>query len=94
MAEREERRTKVELQAIEKSQEYSYKEPESQLQRSPANSGHGDDVDAVEELFQEKVLGCLHRSTRPRKWAITVLVWPYLFNVDYRFCKRYKKYLL
>lgn len=87
MAEREERRPKVELQIIEKSQGHSYKEPDSQLQRSPANSAHGDDVDTMEELFQEKVLGCLHRSARPRKWAITVLVWPYLFSVDYPFYK-------
>ena len=88
MAEREERRAKVELQIIEKPQEHSCKELEGPVQHSPANSANGDEMDPVEELFQEKVLGCLHRSTKPRKWAITILVWPYLFTI-HRLLKKY-----
>lgn len=79
MSEKEERKPRVELQIIEKRQEYVYKEQHGELQHSPTNSAHGDEVDIVEELFQEKVLGCLHRNTRPRKWAINILLWPYPF---------------
>ena len=79
MAGKEEKRARVELQIIDKPQEHSYKEQDGEVNHSPANSANGDETDVVEQLFQEKVLGCLHRSTRPRKWAINVLLWPYLF---------------
>ena len=80
MAEREEKRPKVELQILEKPQEQLHKEQEGNVQQSPANSANEDNIDAAQELFQDKVLGCLHRNTKPRKWAISILVWPYLFK--------------
>ena len=80
MAEKEEKRPKVELHILEKPQEQLHKEQEGNIQHSTPNSDHEDNIEAAQELFQDKVLGCLHRNTKPRKWAISILVWPYLFK--------------
>ena len=81
MAEKEERKPRVELQIIEKPHEHAYKEQGGELHHSPANSAHGDEVDGNEEIFYDKVLGCLHRNTKPRSWAIYILLWPYPFSL-------------
>ena len=77
--EKEEKKPKVEILILDKPQQHTYKEQDSDITNSPANSAHGDDVDVVEELFQEKAFGCLNRYSKPRNWAINVLLWPYPF---------------
>ncbi|XP_065065604.1 voltage-dependent T-type calcium channel subunit alpha-1H-like isoform X3 [Rhopilema esculentum] len=79
--EKEEKKPKVELQILDKPQQHTYKEQDSDITNSPANSANGDDVDIVEELFPEKAFGCLNRYSKPRIWAINVLLWPYFETI-------------
>ena len=75
ITEKEERKPKVELQILDKRKEYKFSDTERDSDHT-ANSAHEDEIDIIEELFQEKAFGMWRRS-RPRIWAIKILLWPY-----------------
>ena len=82
--EKDEKENRLELQIINKQpgKKSPELEQDSYVHSVTTCSAQGDDVNIINDFFQEKSFRYLGRQTRPRIWAINVMLWPYLFHAS------------